>query len=161
MKRMVFMVIGLLGLAACSNETSALPGEMPEDFDFSLRFGIGSANELNTFEDTYTKDLIEDGRETTVMVLTEEEMALIYEEMRDANVLDMSGNAGGAACSDPHNSYHLSLQADDETYSDVWDTSCETRHTKKWESFMAFLLTEIIHPKPEYQELPEARGGYD
>ncbi|WP_051314882.1 hypothetical protein [Alteribacter aurantiacus] len=161
MKRMVFAVILVLVFVSCSNETSALPSEMPDDFDFSLHFGYGSNNELNTFEDTFTKDLIENGQETTDMILTDAEKSIIYEKMRDANVLDVADHTQGSPCMDPHPTYDLTLQARGETYSQVWDTSCTSRHTERWETFMDFLYQEIIEPKPEYQKLPKAVGGYD
>ncbi|TMW72829.1 hypothetical protein [Alteribacter natronophilus] len=163
MKKHVWCLLGFcFFLGACETESEAwMPDEKPDDFNFSLHFGYGAQNELNTFEDTFTKDLIEDGQVTTEMVLTDEEMERIYTNMREADVLGVSDNTEGSTCSDPHHSYQLVLQADGEEFRDSWNTSCETEATTRWESFMDFLVSDIIEPRPEYQALPEPTGGYD
>ncbi|PYZ97630.1 hypothetical protein CR205_03275 [Alteribacter lacisalsi] len=148
-------------LWACAGETSTLPDEKPDDFAFSLQYGVMASNELNTFDDTFTKDLIDDGQETTRMLLSEEEMTQIYEEIKAAGVLDVADEMDGTRCSEPHNSYELVLQAEGEQYEKSWNTSCENKATAAWEAFMDFLETDIFQPRPEYQAMPETSGGYD
>ncbi|UQZ32616.1 hypothetical protein C2I18_03010 [Paenibacillus sp. PK3_47] len=71
-----------------SAETAVgMPLEMPEDFAFSVRFGVKGKNEVNTFEHTVTKDLVSNGTATANLTLTQDELTEIYARMRDINVL--------------------------------------------------------------------------
>src|SRR5699024_5424399 len=58
-----------------------MPDEMPGDFGFSISFGYGKRNEINTFNGRVTKDLIEDETITVDMALTDAEMLEVYEKM--------------------------------------------------------------------------------
>lgn len=42
-----------------------MPIEMPSDFDFKVQFGVGKNNEIYSFTDSVTKDLIANGTKTT------------------------------------------------------------------------------------------------
>jgi hypothetical protein len=44
------------------------------NFDVKLRYGILARNELNTFQNTYTKDLILDGTITVPFVVSDEKL---------------------------------------------------------------------------------------
>ena len=83
---LIFLSIGLLGCQQSGKEkesnneisknvptltTKNMPKDMPNDFDFSIQFGVQKKNEINTFEGTVTKDLIADGTVTTEVILTE------------------------------------------------------------------------------------------
>ncbi|SDO49555.1 hypothetical protein [Alkalicoccus daliensis] len=155
-------MIIITACGAQSTETDQLPEEMPEDFEVILQFGMRQPpNELNTIEETFTKDLITEGPATTEFPLSGEEREFIYTEMREANVLDVAENQGGSSCKEPHYSYDLEMTAAGDTYKESWDTSCENPNTNAWESFMDSMMAEIIEPRPEYQELPEPTGGYE
>lgn len=164
-KHLILLAACFLFLTSCgaeSTETDQLPEEMPDDFELVLQFGMGHPpNELNTAEETFTKDLITEDPVTTEFPLNKEEREFIYTEMKGANVLDLSENQGGSTCQEPHFSYALEMTADGEEYRDSWDTACENPNTRAWESFMDTLMTEVIEPRPEYQELPEPTGGYE
>ncbi|WP_413377567.1 hypothetical protein [Alkalihalobacillus sp. 1P02AB] len=64
--------IFLLLLIGCSEMT--LPKEMPEDFEFRLKYGYGAKNNLNTFDNTFTKDLIDRGQVEVDLQLTKAEL---------------------------------------------------------------------------------------
>ncbi|WP_078544863.1 hypothetical protein [Litchfieldia alkalitelluris] len=65
-----------------------MPDEMPGDFNFSLKYGVGALNEINTFKNSYTKDLVEDGTITTDLTFSKNELRNIYSEMkRPFNIL--------------------------------------------------------------------------
>ena len=70
---LIFLSIGLLGCQqshkakelnneisqnVSNSTTQNIPEEMPNDFNFSIQFGVQKKNEINTFEGTVTKDLI-------------------------------------------------------------------------------------------------------
>ena len=47
---------------ACQKKTTNYPEEMPSDFGLSLNFGYYGKEEVNFYNNTITKDLIEGGR---------------------------------------------------------------------------------------------------
>jgi hypothetical protein len=151
----------LLVLSACNSASEVLREEKPNDFAFSLKYGVTASNELNTYDNTYTKDLVVDGTETTDMVLSNEEIEVIYEKFRSADVLSLPEEKGGSPCTEPYNRYELSMTVDGEEYNLKWDTSCESTALNRWEETMNFINREIIYPKDEYQSLPEPTGGYE
>jgi len=53
-------------------QQNLMPQEMPEDFDFMVRFGYGEVtkNEINTYQDTVTKDLVVKGTATADIAFT-------------------------------------------------------------------------------------------
>ncbi|MBU9719966.1 MULTISPECIES: hypothetical protein [Bacillaceae] len=161
MRKLVFLLLMMVIFSACNTTKEALPAEKPEDFAFSLKYGITAANEINTYDNTYTKDLVEDGTATTELVLSDEELETIYEKFRSADVLALPEEKGGSACMEPYNRYELTMTANGEDYQLSWDLSCESRALNKWDRTLNVIIREMIFPKEEYQSLPEPTGGYD
>ncbi|WP_216830329.1 hypothetical protein [Alkalihalobacterium elongatum] len=102
-----------------------------------------------------------DGTATTHMILSNEEMEVIYEKFRKADVLRLPEDKGGSTCVQPYNKYELSMTIDGEDYNLKWNTSYESNALNNWEETMDFINREIIYPKEEYKSLPEPTGGYD
>lgn len=161
MRKLLFFLTMLFILSACNPSNEVLPEGKPNDFAFSLKYGVTSANEINTYENTYTKDLVVDGTATTDMILSNEEMEVIYEKFRNADVLRLPADEGGSTCMQPYNKYELSMTINGEDHNLKWDASCESSALNRWEETMYFINKEIIYPKDEYKSLPESTGGYD
>ncbi|MDG5789267.1 hypothetical protein QA612_17545 [Evansella sp. AB-P1] len=161
MRKLLFVFTTLILLSACNSTANVFPKEKPDDFAFSLKYGITAANELNTYDNTFTKDLIQDGTATTDMELSNEEMEAIYEKFRSVDVLSLPEEESGSPCMDPYNRYELTMTVDGEQYNLEWDTSCTSRALNKWEDTMEYIILDIIFTKEEYRALPEATGGYD
>jgi len=183
MKRVIllFIVIGLM-LAGCSknsttqedspsNETDstiqAMPEDMPNDFGFSVLFGIGKKNKFNTFKETVTKDLIEDGTTTVDLVLTEEEMNEIYERMKEINIREtkelVPKPINDSICSqEPYEEDEWKITINGETIThSVSGTYCEpTNDAIQLIELRKFVLSKI-ESKEQYIELPDSKGGYD
>jgi|SRR5690606_30849312 len=60
MKRVVFLLIVFFSIGG----SSSVQG-YPRDFNFILEYGVLNKNRLNTFDQTYKKDLVMDGEVTT------------------------------------------------------------------------------------------------
>ena len=73
MRKCVIAAIAIV-LLSCSDV-----GLSPEERDFNIlfKFGVTAHNELNTFENSYTKDLILDGTITVTLVLSQYELRAI------------------------------------------------------------------------------------
>lgn len=187
MKRFIllFIVIGLM-LAGCSknsttqgnlplNETDStiqpMPEDMPNDFGFSVLFGIGKKNEVNTFKETVTKDLIEDGTATVNVALTQEEMNEIYERMKE-RMKEIKINEKKELVPEPINESICSQEPYEEdewkitingktiTHS-VSGTYCEpTDDAKQLLELRKFVFSKI-KSKEQYIGLPDSKGGYE
>lgn len=140
-----------------------MPETMPDDFDFSLAFGFGSKNVLNTYNNTFTKDLVSAGTATAVLTLTEEELNTIYQMMLDIDIfadktlvpeIDRCGKT-------PFHTDNWNITAAGKTISLSWsDKSCElTEDAKELENIRNEII-QMVEQKPEFKELPEAHGAY-
>ena len=140
--------------------------EMPHDFNFKLQFGVGKNNEINTFEQTFTKDLIADGTATTKFVLSVTEMKDIYKKMQAVNIVETKEftpkSTKGACMVEPHEEDEWKITMNGETIlHNISLTYCEpTKDTKQFLQLRNDILA-IIKAKPEYQALPKANGAYE
>ena len=65
-------------------QAQSSPTDIPEDFGFVLKYGVKARNVLDTFEGTFTKDLIRAGTKTTELVLSKVESQVILEEIQSS-----------------------------------------------------------------------------
>lgn len=181
MKKLFLFMLLTLSLYACSqpetnepeHETAPvdsvanMPESMPDDFDFSIQFGVGKNNEINTFEGTVTKDLIENGTATAEISLTEEEMNQIYEKMKEINIKEPKEftpePVDGTICSvEPHeeDAWEIIVNGETITHS-VSGAYCEpTEDTKEFIGLREEAFS-IVREKDAYKALPGAKGGYE
>ncbi len=182
MKQFIVMFLILFLVNGCSNvEKSAviinlkdsedpviLPTKMPKDFNFSLKYGVGARNEINTFENTFTKDLILDGTITTELTLTNKERKAIYHRMKEIELLatvqaaSYEGEDGSSIWMEPASDYFLEIQLDGKIYKLHWAGHIFDKEVRDTLAIfvLRFLHEEIIENKPEYKNLPEANGWY-
>ena len=162
MKR-ILIFLSLL-LLSCS-DSGISPGS--RDFNLKLRYGIGARNELNTFQDTYTKDLILDGAVTTRFVLSEAEFEQIKDKMIEIDFFSYPETFTVLRTDtivvsiEPHATYDFEVKYNSSIKRLHWDDgiiSNDQRAAGLRE--LIRLIQNIIEAKPEYRQLPPARGGY-
>ena len=142
----------------------------PEESKFNLIFyyGVGANNGLNTFEGTYTKDMIMDPPITVNLSLSEEELDSIYRKMVEIDFFDYpdefsvsvpSGEAIGMVT--PHSSYYFKVEYDSKVKELRWEDKItnEDEKANKLRELIK-LIRDIVESKEEYKELPEPRSGY-
>lgn len=141
---------------------------MPVDFHFKMSYGVGSKNEIDTFQGVYTKDLVLDGVAQIELVFTNEERDRIYEEMKKIDLLVRSKKVtnqdkDGSYCgSDPVEATIISMVVNGKTHEVSWTTdNCQTQDLLELEGFVDFIHEKLIVTKKEYQKLPSETGGYD
>lgn len=181
MKRLLITLI-TLSLVACSqadinsdepssNEISSapesMPKNMPDDFNFSVQFGVEKKNEINTFKGTVTKDLIEDGTATAEIIFTDEEMNEIYEEMKGVNILEtkkfIPEPLDGTVCmQQPHGEdiWEITIKGETITHS-YSEEYCEPTNDAQELMELRDYVFNIVKHRDEYKELPKSKGGYD
>jgi hypothetical protein len=78
-------------LTGCAH-MQQLPPDMPDDFGFTLYYGPYGKNILNTFEQTYTKDLIGEGQVTVKLAMTKAELRKVYERIIEIGIMCFPGS---------------------------------------------------------------------
>jgi hypothetical protein len=166
MKRKGLILIVALLIVSCSDS-----GTSPENRDFDLKFsyGIDAKNVINTFQNTYTKDLILDGTATVTFILSHYEIQQISAKMLEINFYNYPDTFVVATDSIvgvmtlyvtcdyevKRKSIFKRLHWDDFILGMIEDSAAiKLRELNE-------LIRNIIESKPEYLQLPPVRGGYD
>jgi hypothetical protein len=158
----VLMCVMLFSMS-CS-DTGTGPGD--RRFNVSLKYGVDARNELNTFNDTFTKDLVLDGTVRTRLVLTEAEIDSIEAMFLSIDIFDypdtfVAPNSDTVAVVTPHVTYVLKLKRDASQKVVYWADSLVSTDIRGANLRRAFEFTRtLIEAKQEYKNLPPARGGY-
>ena len=153
-------------LLSCSDQ-----GLLPQDRDFNLllRAGVGGRNQLNTFDNTYTKDLILDGTITVSIVLSDSELHSIESKLVESgffaypDTFRVTPTDSLYLSIEPYQMYYFSVKRQSRIKTLYWDDSIVPFYTdprrKNLQDIMVF-ISNIISRKPEFLRLPPARGGY-
>jgi hypothetical protein len=149
-------------------------------FKMIFRYGCGSIpNELNTFDGTYTKDLIDSPPITIPLTLSEEEIGRIIRKMEEIRFFEYPDEfslskmppayrvplirqpAEGRYFKVEYGSRRKELKWDDGATS--WLIEGEVVGDKKAEELaeLVYLIKEIISAKEEVRRLPPVVGGYE
>jgi len=147
-------------------EKNNMPKEMPNDFDFMVRYGYSEVNknEINTFLDTVTKDLITNGTASAKIAFTTEEMRSIYEKMREINIMGTKelkpSTIGCERIPYGEDSWEVSINGEAKTFT--WSEKyCDLTNDAKQLLELRQFIHQIVVGREAYQKLPEAEGGYD
>jgi hypothetical protein len=151
----------------------ALPEQMPDDFGFIAEWGVARMNSLDTFEGTFTKDLVTGSppTATTKLLLTSEEKGELYQALRalepwsypsrfEPPYADVTAPDVDQAVT-PAIKYHLYL-AGARMEKDIWWTDDNWSTTASAAALRAWFrqVMALVESRPEYKAMPEARGGY-
>lgn len=143
-----------------------MPENMPEDFDFSITFGYGeiNKNEINTYEDTVTKDLIVNGTATTNIAFDLEEKRQIYDKMKELNVMGIQDlmPVNQSCARTPYNEDVWRITVDGNLKIISWsDKNCDITNDANRLLELRKFIQHMVEQKDAYQALPAAEGGYD
>ena len=171
-KKLLFasIIICLFLIVGCN-----APIKHSDDFNLIFTYGIG-ANTLDTFNNTYTRDMITDANITIDLYLSQEEMDAIYEKMIEIDFFNYpdvfsryvpEGSIVGERT--PYFSYYFKVAYDSYVKELTWNDNIRSvlirgeyitdDKVDKLKS-LTQLITHIIESKEEYKKLPEPRGGY-
>ena len=160
-----YLSLPILALLALSCSKSVAPPE-GRDFNFKLDYGIFAKNVLNTYDNTYTKDLVIDGTVTVPFTLSDSELQCIDAKMigigffsfPDTFVVPGADTLGYVT---PHSTYIFDVK-DNSTVKHLYWSDCivsEDTNGVKLRGLIS-LIVNIIHSNPKYSQLPPANGGY-
>ena len=159
------------GATTPSTTLASLPASPPADFSFVAAYGVTSKNVLDTFAGTFTKDIISPSKPnpTVELRLTAEELATLYQDLVDMDVLDYpsvfqpeSENTSGTMVTmEPHQTYLLTIRMTGIEKHISWEDAHQMR-TPEAKALRGWFkkLQLMIEAKPEYRAMPPVEGGY-
>ncbi|MDP3772503.1 MAG: hypothetical protein Q8Q94_04005 [bacterium] len=146
--------------AACPTSEKQIPTPMDStSIDLIFKYGVGGKNELNTFANTYTKDIVIGPSITVPFRLSEEEHARILTKITDLHIFDQKKPALQPFRVIPCSSYYLKVRTDSSEKELSWSNCGGEIIPDAWTAFTDFMIS-LIESKEEYKKLPPARGGY-
>ncbi|KOO52644.1 hypothetical protein AMD00_04250 [Viridibacillus arvi] len=153
----------LFGCGLNNNTKDVMPEKMPSDFDFSVKFGVGKKNEIDTYEDKVTKDLVDDGTATINLPLSIEEKEKIYEKMKNINIIRLKELTPRTECmTKPYSEDEWKITINGEKITPyISGAYCEKANAENKLIDLRNYIRNIVQNKVEYQKLPEATGGYE
>ena len=151
-----------------------------DKFNFVFRYGVEEEvnallfnynkkpkNMLNTLNDTFEKDLVENGKAKTKLVLTESEMKELETYIIEKNIINYpdkiifeTKNDIGRARS------YLTIYIGGEKKTIEWINIWIGNYTEEMKNQVKnldelwFIILEMIKNKEEFKKLPDAKGGY-
>ena len=164
------ILIGLLTLVLSFAVTTGCNGQETEESDFNLEFkyGVMARNILDTFEGTYTKDMVTDPSITVELTITEEEKDLIYQKMVEVDFFSYPDEFSvdippgeNIGIVTPYSSYYFKVEYDSQIKELRWEDEI-TNPDEKADRLreLILLIRNIIESKEEYKTLPEPTSGY-
>ena len=164
MKRYAPIIVVALFLASCNDagtETSAA------NFNLKFSYGVGAKNVLNTFDHTYTKDLVVDSVITVPFYLPDSQMQAIRTKMQEIGFFDYPDTFTVATGDTVTMVVPYSTYIFDVTYNGThkhlyWSDSMLSLDSAAVKlRDMIRSIQYIIISNPTYKALPPALGGYD
>ena len=138
------------------------------NFNLDFKYGITLRNELDTFNNNYTKDMVTTPSLTVDLVLTDQEKQQIYDKMIEIDFFNYpdkfavqvpSGQNVGIVT--PYSKYSFHVLYDSKTKDLSWDDEITNSDPKadKLRNLIQ-MIQNIIESKNEYKQLPPATGAY-
>jgi len=131
--------------------------------NFNFVFKYESKNELNTINQTFTKDMVLGPPVTTKMKLSNSELKDIYKKINALGLLNDGAEPNTKSKNflnnDPCTNYYLKVQIDSEQKELSWDNCRGKIINNNFQQFSDYII-QIIESKKEYKDLPSIEGGY-
>ncbi|WP_219836129.1 hypothetical protein [Paenibacillus sp. R14(2021)] len=149
------LILTFIHLLGCSNV------DYTKDFNFSFKYGVMTKNVLNTFDNKYTKDLVQNGVVTVDFVITKEDKRKIYDYMNDIDIFSYPNEVEGNKM-DPASGYILEVQYDGKKKVINWIGGFKEDIDQHQEfKGLTNLIIEVIEKNEVYKSLPKSNGAYE
>ena len=142
---------------------------MPEqDFGFRFEFGSCFTDVLDTFDGTFTKDLIFDPAVTIPFRLSDEQMMAVYGKMIEIDFFGYpdvfvipTPRSGPLGIQTPAERYHIVVRNGGMSKALDWIDEIREPWSREAENLSSLfdMIKEMISVSPEYRQLPERNGG--
>ena len=144
-------------------QSDMVKSENVGDFELLFKYGVGAKNELDTFNGTYTKDMVIDPSITINLTLTVEEKWQIMNKIYPIDFFNLPSSfpINPHMWKTPQTDYFLKVQNGTQTNEVYWnDNSILEDSVEKNLNQLVIYLIEIIENKAVYKALPTPTAGY-
>jgi len=157
------LVASFCGIAGCNESKTEV-----SSFNLVFKYGITARNILDTFERTYTKDMVTDPPITIELSLSEKEKEDIYKKMVESEFFNYPDEFSISVPPDeltgivtPYNSYYFKVEYNSRIKELRWDDEItnQDEQADRLRDLVMF-IRNIIESKEEYKELPEPTSAY-
>ena len=161
MRFSICFVIFFFLLSGCGTSTDVEKIHDEQLVKIHLQFGF--VDELNTFEGTFTKDLVEDGSITVEFWLPKEDQESIIELAQELSFISLPDTIPalpGVLITPNPSPDSLRIKFEDMDKTVVWSYPNDSENTdyKKVIELSEHIMS-IVKESETYKLLPEARGG--
>lgn len=136
---------------------------LTESFNLIFKYGVGAKNQLNTHNNTYTKDMITDPSITINLKITNQEKLNIIQKIDQINFYNISSSfpIDPNKWQTPQVDYYIKVQNGSEIKEVNWnENSLIESNIKNNLDQLRLLLINTIEDKAEYKALPSQSAGY-
>ena len=149
---------------ACTPKLTEHPSLPEQNFAFRFEFGACYTDILDTFNGTFTKDLIFDPAITIPFQLSNEQMISVYQEMIEIDFFDypdVFSIPNRTAFQTPAERYHIVVRNGNISKTLDWTDEVIEPVTSEADNLRNLfqIIMEMISASPEYKKLPEPKGG--
>lgn len=154
--------------------TSQTPPPSPQiaSCKFVFKFGYGAQEGVDTFNDQYTHDMVDDPDITIPLSLSTEDIERVCRKMQEIDFFSYPDNftLSVSSFTIPHKTYYLKVAYDSKVKELTWEDEQDylgSLREKGYKDDKAEKLREVIetiytilNSKEELKKLPKPRGGY-
>jgi hypothetical protein len=159
----IITVLNTFLLANIQLQVSYVAPMKNNDFNIIFKYGVGEVNELNTFNNSFTKDMRLDPSITIWLHLSDKEMNQIKQKMVEINFFSLPENMPprpDGCFVTPQTDFYIRAQNGSTIKEVSWCTNSEENSIEQNLMQLANLITGIVEQRPEYRELPPPNAGY-
>lgn len=157
----IFFIIILL-MTACSDSYKKNEKNI-DNFSFTLNFGCaGGINCVDTYNGTFTKDLIRNGTETIEFIIPDDKMREIYEAFLEYNISELPDDVSRESTMSPEFTYIFSYTWGKEMRTIICNAVYFYKAPDMHKRLVQFadMITEYIYSTEEYLNMSPAEGFY-
>lgn len=156
-KLAIYLLFCSLLIIGCTSNKSNIPTTKPSDFAFSLNYGIGGKNKLDTFTNSYSRDMNSEHSQNIKLTLSEEDLNKIYSLMRTIDILNYPDNFDpeGPSESKPYDEFYITILINGNKKNITWidNKNSQTEQAINLRELFS-KIHKIVSETEEYKSLP-------
>lgn len=164
----LIIVVSIFVIQKNQSDNRDLPKARPDDFGFCLNFNTFGRDQIDTYNETFTKDLVMGRTKTISFKLPDDVKDEIYSLMMDMKILSYPETLTTSGMSAiPPCDYKLKVTIEGKTKTIIWDGGLYPSNTddipQKYADFLKLVefISSYIHSTDEYKGMPPVEGGYE
>jgi hypothetical protein len=147
---------------------NAAAKETSDEFVFEFRYGTNAKNVLDTFNGTFTRDMVVGKPIVVKLRLSKKQLKEIQNKMLEIGLFEypstFSSKPSTAIIGEqtPFDTFYFKVKSGNLTKELSWENKYLNENRKVVNlRELTGLIVGIIQESPEYKKIPEPRGGYE